>query len=676
MEAPNDSKRLSWTGAEPHWVVRMLGPLSISRDGVAISLPASRKVRALLGYLSLAPHPVTRSHLCELLWDVPNDPRGELRWCLSKVRSVLANPGAPPLQTFGDTVKLDLADSFVDVVEVARAAQEGINRLAPERLQALSLLFGGDFLEGLEIDRSPHFQGWLMAQRRRFRSSHTVVLEQLALSAPAESDQQLDYLDRWLALAPFDRRGNEFLLQALARRGRIREGEERLAAAISLFAAEDLDPTPLRDAWRRAKGQRTSTSLTAISPAAPLALPSDSGIAMAPRRASIAVMPFGDRTLGKGTWTGMAGGLAHDIITRLAKLRSLFVIAQGTVSALHERSFGPEDAGRVLNVDYIVSGSVRRQKGRVTITVELAEVRTARIVWREAFDHKLNEALLALDEIGDRIVGSLADEIETNERNRALLKPPSSLDAWEAYHRGLWHIYRFNRADNEQAQRFFEMAVRLDPTFSRAYAGLSFAHFTKAFQRWGERKEEVARALEAAGHSLLVDERDPAAHWAMGRALWLHGRHEQSLAELERAVSLSPSFAHGHYALAWVHAESGDARIAVKSSDQARRLSPFDPLLFSVLTARAAALVRLRQFEEAADCAVTAAAHPSAHIHIRGIAAHCLALADRRDEARAVIAGIHKQHPQYRVEDILSTFNPSPDIEALFRQAAERIRCD
>ncbi|PJI51281.1 hypothetical protein CTI14_63540, partial [Methylobacterium radiotolerans] len=57
-------------------------------------------------------------------------------------------------------------------------------------------------------------------------------------------------------------------------------------------------------------------------------------------------------------------------------------------------------------------------------------------------------------------------------RNRAILTPPNSLDAWQAHHRGLWHMYRFNRTDNEQARHFFEMAVRLDPTFSRAYAGL------------------------------------------------------------------------------------------------------------------------------------------------------------------------------------------------------------
>ena len=68
---------------------RLLGPLELSRGGDVVKLPASRKVRALLGYLVLASRPVARTQVCELLWDIPNDPRGELRWCLSKIRGLL-----------------------------------------------------------------------------------------------------------------------------------------------------------------------------------------------------------------------------------------------------------------------------------------------------------------------------------------------------------------------------------------------------------------------------------------------------------------------------------------------------------------------------------------------------------------------------------------------------------
>ena len=654
--------------------VRMLGRMTISRDGVALALPASRKVRALFAYLALAPRAVARSQLCELLWDAPNDPRGELRWCLSKIRSIVDERGRRRVSTREDTIRLDLSDCFVDAIEIARAIDEGIQTLAPERQRALSSLFNGDLLEGLEIDRSPVFNGWLTAQRRRFRGYQAALLEHLVKRVP--ETEASGYLEKWLQLAPFDQHVHELLLAALARRGQIREGEEHLAATARLFDAEGLDCTPILDAWRSARAQGTSPP-RARDPAPSLTAATGSGrddsVTVAARRASIAVMPFVDSSSATDARGGAADALAHDVITRLAKLRSLFVIAQGTVFALHERRIGPEEAGRMLNVDYVVSGSVRRDDKRLTVTVELAETRTARIVWAEIFNHKPDDAFLVLDEIGNRIVASIANEIETIERNRAILRPPSSLDAWEAHHRGLWHMYLFNKPDNERAKHFFETAVHLDPTFARAYAGLSFTHFQNAFQGWAKREPEIDRAFEAAGRSLMVDDRDPAAHWAMGRALWLRGSHDQSVVELERAIDLSPNFALGHYTLAFVHSQAGDPRTAISSADHSRQLSPFDPMLFGMLASRAMALVRLGEFEEAADWAVKAAARPNAHPHILAIAACSLALAGSLDEARGHAAAIHRTLPRYGVADFLTAFRFDPPGAASFRRGAERI---
>jgi DNA-binding SARP family transcriptional activator len=642
-----------------------LGPMSLSRGGVALKLPSSRKVRALLAYLALARQAVGRSQLCELLWDVPNDPRGELRWSLSKVRGLVDEPGRKRVDTQGNAIRLDLADCFVDAIEVERAAQQGIATLDPPRLRALAALFKGDFLEGLEIDRSPAFNAWLTAQRRRLRACHAAILEQLV--GQTSDDDVFGYLDAWLALAPFDQRVHELLLEALARRGRIREGEEHLATTARAFEAEGLDVAPLREAWRAAR-EKSAARIQIASAASN----TDDAAAASPRRASIAVMPFDDR--GAGTVRGgSADALAHDLITRLAKLRSLFVIAQGTVFALHERSIGPQEAGRMLNVDYVVGGALQRHGKQLTVSVELAETRTARVVWAEVYSQTMDDALAVLDEIGDKIVAAVSSEIETIERNRAILKPPSSLDAWEAHHRGLWHMYRFNRADNEEAQRFFATAVRLDPTFARAYAGLSFTHWQNAFQGWAERGPEAERAFEAAGQSLMADDRDPAAHWAMGRALWLRSSHDQSIVELERAIDLSPNFAAGHYALAFVHSQVGDPTAAVKYSDHSRHLSPFDPMLFAMLGTRAMALVRLGRLEEAADWGIKAAARPNAHAHVQAIAMYCAALAGRRAEARAYLASIHKTIPRYRVDDFLTAMQFGPDDAKLFRKAAKDI---
>ncbi|MBN9220935.1 MAG: transcriptional regulator [Mesorhizobium sp.] len=656
----------------PGLSVRLLGPLTIRRDGAASVLPASRKLRALLVYLALAPHPVGRSRLCELLWDVPNDPRGELRWCLSKLRGALDTPERARVLTPGDAVALDLDGCMVDALEIGHAAAQGIDTLDADRLRTLAGLFAGDLLDGLELDRSPLFNSWLTGQRRRFRSIHAAVLERLIATLPPESDEAIAHLDNWVELAPFDGRAHAALLAGLNRRGELDAAEKHLAAAEQLFRAEGLDFASLRATWGMMRGQRSPASAQppCASTAPGLAPTSLDTEPVGPSQASLAVMPFSQDGAPRG---GLADGLTHDIITRLAKLRDFFVIARGSVFALSEQNIAPEDAGRRLNVDYVATGTVSNPAGRLIVAVELVEVRTARIVWAETFERRPDDLFAVLEEIGNTIVSSIAAEIEIVERNRALLKAPNSLNAWEAYHRGLWHMYRFTRDENEQARHFFGRALRLDPTFARAHAGLSFTHWQAAFQRWGDRDRESALAYESAGLSLLVDDHNPASHWAMGRALWLRGEHDDSLYELKQAVSLSPNFALGHYALSFVHSQSGDPQEAISSSDHSRHLSPFDPLLFAMLSARAMAHARLGQFDEAAEWALKATKRPNAHAIILAIAAHCLALAGRLEEARGFAAVIRRTLPDYRADDFIGTFRFEPDAEALFRQGARRI---
>jgi DNA-binding SARP family transcriptional activator/TolB-like protein len=667
--------------------IQLLGPMAVRRGGHAAALPTSRKVRGLLAYLALSSHAVARGHLCELLWDIPNDPRGELRWCLSKLRSVVDTPGAPSrVVTDGDTVRLDLAGARLDAQQVLAATQSGLAALDAGALAALSALFEGDFVQGLDIERSAPFSAWVIGQRRRFRAAQVALLEHRVRVLPPASDDTVACLEQWLRLAPFDRRAHEMLFDALARRGQLREGDEHLAATTRLFESEGQDWAPLGLAWRAAKSRHTGVPVPLsvgeafvlpMTTETALLLPGSAGDgAPAPavaRRASIAVMPFTDATREGTVRGGIADGLAYDVITRLAKLRSVFVIAQGTVFALDERRVGAEDAGRRLNVDYVASGTLRRERGAVSVTVQLTETRSARIVWADDFKADSADALGVLEAIGDRIVASIAHQIEIAERNRAVLKAPNSLDAWEAHHRGLWHMYRFNREDNEHARRFFEQALQLDPTFARPYAGLSFTHFQGAFLGWEERQGAIERAYGAASRALMADDHDPAAHWAMGRALWLRGELDPSLTELDTSVELSPNFALGHYTLAFIHAQSGDAQAAIREADHSRDLSPFDPLLFAMLATRALALIRLGRFDEAADWAAKAASRPNAHVHVMAIAAHCLALAERGDAARTIAAQIRRQVPGYSEEDYLSAFRFAPDAEALMRRGAKLI---
>jgi steroid delta-isomerase-like uncharacterized protein len=94
-----------------------------------------------------------------------------------------------------------------------------------------------------------------VAERRRFRAAHASVLEHWVRLLPADSDHLLPTLERWLAVAPFDRQAHERMLQALAARGRLREGDEHLAAAARQYEAEGQDWAPIGHAWRAGKAQ-------------------------------------------------------------------------------------------------------------------------------------------------------------------------------------------------------------------------------------------------------------------------------------------------------------------------------------------------------------------------------------------------------------------------------------
>src|SRR5688572_3130889 len=116
--------------------VLLLGHVRLLRDAEPVALPRSRKVLALLGYLALERGPRARSRLCDLLWDGPNDPRGELRWCLSKLRALVDSEGRPRVVSSGAEVALDLSDTLFDAAEVEQLALAGLGAASDENLAA------------------------------------------------------------------------------------------------------------------------------------------------------------------------------------------------------------------------------------------------------------------------------------------------------------------------------------------------------------------------------------------------------------------------------------------------------------------------------------------------------------------------------------------------------------
>jgi TolB-like protein/DNA-binding winged helix-turn-helix (wHTH) protein/Flp pilus assembly protein TadD len=374
-----------------------------------------------------------------------------------------------------------------------------------------------------------------------------------------------------------------------------------------------------------------------------------------PSQPSVVILPFeaGDDPEPRD----FARGLTHDLITRIGRTRAFFVIARGTAFRFASNTRDVRDVARELGVRYVVQGHVQVSGASVRVNAALADAVEGREVWAEQFHRRLDDAFAMQEDITDLIVGAISSEVEFAERQRALLETPASLDAWSAYHRGCWHMYRFTPGDYERARAFFELSLALDPNSSRTLAGLSFVHWQQAFLEIApDRPGEVQRALDLARQSVALNPRDPLGHWALGRAHLLRGELDEALVELGTSTDLNPSFAVGQYTLGFALMQAGELSRSVERADKARRLSPYDPLGFAMIGVRGFSLALDGHFEEAARLMRLAVREPNAHYHMVAMAAVCDALAGRDDAARRDLARLRAVRPGYGVGDFLRAF--------------------
>jgi len=273
-----------------------------------------------------------------------------------------------------------------------------------------------------------------------------------------------------------------------------------------------------------------------------------------------------------------AEGIAEDIITALSKSRSLFVIARNSSFAYKGRQTPVQDISSALGVRYVLEGSVRKSGNRVRVTAQLIEATTGGHVWAERYDRDLADIFAVQDEITAKVSAAIEPALERSERERAVRKPADSLDAWESYHRGMWHFAKVEATEVEKARDFFRRSLELDPQFSRAAAALALAYLNEiTFFRPDLREINLPLALEWGVQAVTLDATDAAGHAALARALWISGRHAESLAKAATAVDLDPNSAVAYGALGGARLWGGLPREAIEPLQTAMRLSPFDP---------------------------------------------------------------------------------------------------
>lgn len=376
-------------------------------------------------------------------------------------------------------------------------------------------------------------------------------------------------------------------------------------------------------------------------------------------RPSIAVLPFG-RAGDERPYGAVAEALADELITELARLRWLFVVARGSSFRLRHDATDPADVGHLLGVRYVVTGSVETSGRRLVVSVRLTQARDARVVWAERYATGLDDVQATPARIAANVVTALELHLPEHEASVAA-SACGPLDAWAAYHLGRHHMFRFNRRDNEAAAKHFDRAIALDPSFARAHAGRSFVHFQNAFLHFApEDASAIALARRAAERAVDLDPLDPFVNFAMGRAHWLERDLDSALAWIERSVSLCPNYAQGIYARAWTHTIAGRGSEGQRDADAAMTLSPLDPLHYAMCATRAVSHVVRSQHEDGARWADRAARSPGAHVLIAMIAVVAHALHGDDPRAGAWAAEVRRRSPLLRTADFFASF-PFPD---------------
>lgn len=387
-------------------------------------------------------------------------------------------------------------------------------------------------------------------------------------------------------------------------------------------------------------------------------------------RPSIAVLPLQVLTPDE-RFGNLGDAVSQEVIMELSRLHWLFVIARGSTFRFRDSNVDIAEAGKILGARYVLTGTIAFHDRTSVVTVELSHAPDGQMVWADRFESPVDDLLQLRSTISANIVTAIETRIQVKEAIEAAKLPTENLDAWSAYHRGLWHMYRFNQHDNAIAARMFDRAVSADHGFARAHAGLSFTHFQNAFLgHSGEPAEQIKLARLYAEKGLQLDPFDPFVNLTMGRSQWLSGDLDAGVPWLERSVELSPNYAFAIYNSALLGAIMGDGQESQSNIMKAISLSPIDPLNYAMLATRALSHIVRGDYETAVTWAERATKAPNAHIHIHTIAALAHQLAGKTELARCDADRIRLSNQAYCQADFFNAFPFTGDQTRSLAKAA------
>ena len=372
--------------------------------------------------------------------------------------------------------------------------------------------------------------------------------------------------------------------------------------ALILAWAYDVTPqgiqaTPASPGTHR---RRNIIALTAIG----LAISAVAGFFLFPRASgrivekSIAVLPFQSLSDEKEN-AYFADGIQDDILTNLSKIGDLKVISRMSVMSYRGDALrNAREIGKALGVSALLEGSVRRAGNRVRVSVQLINANNDEHIWAEDYDRNLTDVFAIQTDLAQKIASALQAKLSPNEKERLDRQPTKDPNAYLLFIQA--HDYanrpeRF-REDSLKAEELFEQAIKLDPNFALAFAGLSMAEswIYHSFEPTTARRE---KARLHADEALRMQPDLPEGHLALGSVYYYCDRdYERALAEFEIAKRDLPNEAQAYMAIGAIQRRQGKWTESTANLEKAAAL---DPKNASILVNLAYSYMALRNFEAA-----------------------------------------------------------------------------
>jgi TolB-like protein/DNA-binding winged helix-turn-helix (wHTH) protein/cytochrome c-type biogenesis protein CcmH/NrfG len=386
-------------------------------------------------------------------------------------------------------------------------------------------------------------------------------------------------------------------------------------------------------------------------------------------KATIAVLPFLNQSDDPAR-EYFTDGVTQDLINALGRFSALTVMSWNAVLPYKGKPASPGEIGRNLAVRYQVEGSVRHTGDRVRVVAQLVGA-NGRVLWSARFDEALADLFTLQDKITTEIAGALAIRVTQFEQRRVFAKPTESLEAYDYVLRARPALLRPTRANNVEARALLRRAIQLDPSYAAAYAALAETYHIAVSWGWAESPAAfLSRAEELATKALSVNDSEVRARILLGRIHIFYNRYEQAKAEMDRAIAINPSDAHGLAGRGNILMWLGQTDAAIEVLELAQRI---DPELNAIdRFALSLAYYLKRRYAAAIEQAeINIRKSEGAHFS-RAVLAAAYAQQGRSEDAARVVSSIRRADPTFDPQTFGSKFLNPADVEHLrdgFRKA-------